>query len=154
MTSNLDKVKQLAPDLRNGNEFPRSPRETLAGYVLAARALDKCRADLVGRQGEYHSNCPLDQRWLNFAEIDYDRFRSFVATGATDEEVAAWIEEHARKRPRSEIVLWNNRQRDQRLSDLSPQLQEAMEDYMAKFLPPGCIIYRFFDIYDIEEKRA
>jgi 50S ribosomal subunit-associated GTPase HflX len=46
--NNLEKVKLLARDLRNEKEFPRSPRETLAGYVLAAHALDKCRADLVG----------------------------------------------------------------------------------------------------------
>src|SRR5437879_5072305 len=89
MKENLEKVELLARDLRNGKEFPRSPRETLGGYVLAARAVDKCRAVLVGWQGEYHSNCPLDQRWLKFAEIDYHAFRSFVATGATDAEVAA-----------------------------------------------------------------
>ena len=90
MRENLDKVKLLARDLRNGKEFPRSPRETLGGYVLAARALDKCRADLVGWEGEYHSNCPLDQTWLKFAEIDYAAYRLFVATGATDDEVAEW----------------------------------------------------------------
>jgi len=54
-------------------------------------------AVLVGWGGDYHSNCPLDQRWLKFAEIDYDDFRSFVATGATDEEIAAWIGEHTKK---------------------------------------------------------
>jgi Domain of unknown function (DUF5069) len=43
MTANLEKVKLLARDLRNGKTFPRSPRETLGGYVLAARAVDKCR---------------------------------------------------------------------------------------------------------------
>ena len=63
MHQDLEKVKLLAPDLREGKEFPRSPRATLAGYVLAARAVDKCRAVLVEWQGEYHSNCPLDQRW-------------------------------------------------------------------------------------------
>ena len=89
MKDNHEKVKLLARDLRNGKQFPRSPRETLAGYVLAARAVDKCRAVLVGWQGEYHSNCPLDQRWLKFAEIYYAAFRQFVATGATDEEIAA-----------------------------------------------------------------
>src|SRR5436189_6330253 len=96
---NLEKVKLLAPDLRNGKEYPRSPRTTLGGYVLAARAVDKCRAVLAGTQGEYHSNCPLDQRWLKFAEIDYDAFRSFVATGATDEEIAACVGEHVKNRP-------------------------------------------------------
>ena len=64
MKEHLETVELLARDLRDGKEFPRSPRETLAGYVLAARALDKCRADLVGWEGEYHSNCPLHQTWL------------------------------------------------------------------------------------------
>src|SRR5438046_9887537 len=70
MDKNLEKVRLLARDLRDGKQFPRSPRETLADYVLAARAVDKCRAVLAGWEGEYHSNCPLDQRWLKFAEID------------------------------------------------------------------------------------
>jgi len=153
MKENLEKVKLLARDLRDDKEFPRSPRETLAGYVLAARAVDKCRGALVGWQGEYHSNCPLDQRWLKFAEIEYGAFRLFIASGATDDEVAAWIGEHAKKRPRADIVIWNNQQRDQRLSDLSPQLQESMEDYIQKYVPRHRVVYRFFDIYDLEEKR-
>ena len=99
MHEDLEKVKLLAGDLRDGKEFPRSPRATLGGYVLAARAIDKCRAVLVDWQGEYHSNCPLDQRWLNFAEIHYGDFRSLVATGATDDEIAEWIEKNAKKRP-------------------------------------------------------
>src|SRR2546426_6498534 len=135
MQQNLEKVKLLARDLREGKQYPRSPRETLAGYVLAARALDKCRAALVGWQGEYHANCPLDQRWLKFAEINFDDFKAFVATGATDDEVAAWIGKHAKSRPRAEIIVWNNQQRDLRLSDLSVETQEFMEDYIQKYLP-------------------
>ena len=85
MRPDLEKVRLLARDLRGGKQYPRSPRETLGGYVLAARAVDKCRAVLAGVEGDYHSNCPLDQIWLNFAEIKYDDFRAFVATGATDD---------------------------------------------------------------------
>lgn len=153
MKENIEKVKLLARDLRNDKEFPRSPRETLGGYVLAARALDKCRAVLAGWQGEYHSNCPLDQTWLKFAEIDYSTYRSFVATGATDDEVAIWIGERARKRPRAEIIVWNNQLRDQRLSDLSPELQEYIEDTIVSVVPRNRVVYRFFDIYDFEEQR-
>jgi hypothetical protein len=110
MRENLEKVKALARDLRDDKETPRKPRETLAGYALAARALDKARATLVGWQGEYLSNCPLDQRWLKFAEIDYDSFKAYVATGATDEQMAGWIGEHARKRSSAEIQEWNKRE--------------------------------------------
>ncbi len=28
-----------------------------------------------------------------------------------------------------------------------------MEDYVKQVIPKGRVIYRFFDIYDIEEKR-
>jgi len=153
MTENLEKVKLMTRDLRDGKEFPRSPRETLAGYVLAARAIDKCRAVLVGWQGEYHSNCPLDQMWLKFAEINYAEFRAFVASGATDDEITEWIGEHEKKRPRIEIIAWNNKLRDQRLSDLSPETQEYMEDYVKQFIPRNRIVYHWFDVYDIEEER-
>ncbi|MFV1994189.1 MAG: DUF5069 domain-containing protein, partial [Verrucomicrobiales bacterium] len=39
-------LTELALDLRSA--FPRSPRATLAGYVIAGRTLDKCRAELAG----------------------------------------------------------------------------------------------------------
>jgi hypothetical protein len=153
MKENLENVKLLARDLRDGRNFPRSPREVLAGYVLAARALDKCRSVLVGCEGEYHSNCPLDQRWLTFAGIAYEDFRAFVATGATDEAVAAWITEQARDQSRTEIIAWNNKERDLRLSDLPMELQEYMEDYVTQNLPRNRVVYHWFDVYDIEEER-
>jgi uncharacterized protein DUF5069 len=112
MKKNLEKLKLVSRDLRNGKQYPRSPRETLGGYVIAARALDKCRAALVGWHGEYHSNCPVDQIWLQFAELDYADFKAFVATGATDESVASWINKKATRRPRAEIIAWNNKQRE------------------------------------------
>jgi hypothetical protein len=153
MHQDLEKVKLLARDLRGGKEFPRSPRATLGGYVLAARAVDKCRAVLVGWQGEYHSNCPVDQRWLNFAEIDYGDFRSFVATGATDDQIAEWIGEQAKKRARVEIISWNNKERDLRLSDLPAELQEYMENYIQRYVPRNRVVYHWFDVYDLEEQR-
>jgi len=146
-----DKLKLLAKDLTK--EFPRSPREMLAGYVLAARALDKCRSVIAGIGGEYHSDCPVDQIFLKFAEIDYAPFREFVATGATDAEVAEWIEKNAKQRPRIEIIRWNNDLRSKRIADLPDELQEYMEDYIPKFVPKNRPVYVFFDVYDLEEQR-
>ena len=59
MNMNTKTQTLKAKDLTH--EFPRSPRETLAGYVLAARVLDKCRAAIAGTLGEYHFDCPLDR---------------------------------------------------------------------------------------------
>ena len=47
----LEKLEKLARDLRKGP--PRGPRETLGGYVILGRCVDKCRAELVGVNGEY-----------------------------------------------------------------------------------------------------
>lgn len=146
-----DKLKLLAKDLTK--DYPRSPRETLGGYVIACRAVDKCRAVLAGTGGEYHSGCPLDKMFLDFAEIPYDKFREFVATGATDEEIASWIEKNAKQRPRIEIIRWNNDLRGKRLSELPDGLQEYLEDYIPKCVPRNRPIYAFFDVYDLEEER-
>jgi len=146
-----DKLKLLARDLSKA--FPRSPRETLAGYVIAARAVDKCRAVLAGTAGEYHSGCPVDAMFLDFAGIPYAQFKEFVATGATDAEIAAWIQKTARPRPRIEIIRWNNELRAKRLSELPDGIQEYMEDYIPKYVPRNRPVYVFFDVYDLEEQR-
>lgn len=133
--------------------FPRSPRATLGGYVIAARTLDKCRADVAGTLGEYHFNCPLDQIFFEFSGIEAGPFRDFVATGATDDEVAEWIGKNATSRERPEIIQWNNGLRDRRISELPADLQVFLEDYIPENLPGGTIIHVWFDVYDIEEGR-
>jgi hypothetical protein len=142
-----------APDLTMS--FPRSPHAMLGGYVLAGRALDKCRAELNKTVGEYHFDCPLDNIFFGFAELKGSDFREFVATGADDVAVGKWIEEYAKKRPRIEIIKWNNDLRYKRISELPDGMQEFMEDYIPKNVP-GAVIHHiryFFDIFDAEEKR-
>ncbi len=153
MSTLNEKVKTLAPDLTKS--FPRSPRSTLGGYVIAARAVDKCRADLAGKVGEYHYDCPLDNVFLGFAEIKGADLREFVATGADDEAVGKWIGEHAKKHSRIEIIRWNNEWRYKRISETPDMLQEFMEDYIPKSIPVELIphIDYLFDVFDAEEKR-
>ncbi len=93
MEPNLERVKRLAKDLRK--EEPRSPDAKLGGYELAARCVDKCRASLVGWQGEFMYGCPMDREFLDEAGIDAEELKDFVATGASDQEVGQWIEQHA-----------------------------------------------------------
>jgi hypothetical protein len=152
-TSNPQKLASLAKDLTK--DYPRSPRDLLAGYVIGMRTLDKCRAFLNNSIGEYHFNCPLDNMFFEFTGISADNFKDFVATGATDEEVADWVAKHAKPHPRIEIIKWNNHRRYQRLSEMADHIQEYMEDYIPQFVPAHLRhhIDYFFDIYDAEEKR-
>jgi len=103
-----ERIQALAPDLTRG--APRSARAPLGPYrVIAARALDKCRAELAGRAGSYHYNCPLDRAFFDFTGIDAAEFKQFVATGASDEEVIGWIAEKSRVHDSRRVALWNQR---------------------------------------------
>jgi hypothetical protein len=100
-----ERVISLSLDLTKTS--PRSPRAPLGDYkVLAARALDKCRAELAGTSGFYHFNCPLDQAFFRFTRIDSEKFKTFVATGASDQEVADWISKESRVQDKSKIATW------------------------------------------------
>lgn len=139
-----------APDLTK--EFPRSPRETLAGYIIVCRTLDKCRAAVAGSNGDYHFDCPLDNVFFDFTGITADQFKDFVATGADDVAVAKWIEENAKQRETIEIIKWNNEWRYRRISEMADPLQEFLEGYIPEYLGGRHPNY-WFDVYDIEEKR-
>jgi len=87
---------------------PRSARVRLGGYVILPRCLDKCRATLAGKNGEYHYACPLDQRFLSFAGVDPEALKAEVAKGGTDAEILAWITANAsNKRTEPEIAQWS-----------------------------------------------
>lgn len=142
------------PSLDLSKEFPRSPRDiAIAGYVVAARALDKCRAVLNGTEGEYHSNCPLDKVWLDFTGIKYKAFKNFVSSGADDTAVSEWVHKNSKQKKPSEIIAWNNKLRDKQISKMPMKLQEFLEDYIPENIPEEKKVYVWFDVYDIEEKR-
>jgi hypothetical protein len=87
---------------------PRSPRVRLGGYVILPRMLDKCRATIVGKNGEYHYACPTDQRFLQFSGVNPEALKAEVAKGASDSEILAWIQTNATiKRTESEIAQWS-----------------------------------------------
>ncbi|MDA8975114.1 DUF5069 domain-containing protein [Akkermansiaceae bacterium] len=135
------------------SQFPRSPRNTFAGYVVAARALDKCRSVIAETNGEYHFGCPLDETLFDFTGITAEAFKDFVATGADDDAVAAWIQENAASHTQEEIVAWNNDLRYKRISEMPIELQVFLEGYIPEFIPANKIVHYWFDVYDIEEER-
>jgi uncharacterized protein DUF5069 len=144
---NKEKLQTLARDLRKTP--PRSPRETLGSFVIAARMLDKARADLLGINGEYNFYpCGLGAYFWKFTGLNAMKFKGLVATGATDEEVDRWIRENATQKDGKAIIKWNNEMRCLPLCELSEQVQEYFETYVPQFCHPPKF---FFDVYDVEE---
>lgn len=117
-----------APDLTA--HAPRSPRSRLGGFAILPRLLDKCRADLVGRIGEYHTNCTIDQEFLSFAGIDYDVLRERLAEGLSDGEVLKWISSNAGEtRTPWEISQWSDYQNHR-----SPAPNTGLYEYFSNTL--------------------
>lgn len=96
-----------APDLTK--QAPRSARVRLGGYALLPRMLDKGRATINGKNGEYHYNCPLDQRFVNFVGIDADAMKKELEAGKGDGEILEWIKSHAKhQKNEAEIKAWSD----------------------------------------------
>jgi hypothetical protein len=127
---------------------PRSPRVRLGGYVILPRMLDKGRATLAGKNGEYHFACPLDQRFLEFTGIDPEALKKEL--GKSDGEVLEWIEKHAKhKRTAPEIIAWSNWQ-ENRVPD-NTEGREYLNEIHKKGAPKREDIATWFEVLDMDD---
>ena len=88
---------------------PRSMRTRLGGYAVLPRMLDKGRAEIAGKSGEYHYNCPLDQRILGFLGIEAEALKAQLATGQGDGDILEWVRSNqTNKHTPVEIEAWSD----------------------------------------------
>jgi len=69
---------------------------------------DKGRATLAGTPGEYHFACPLDQMVFDFKGVQAGDVERFLASGANDEQIVNWFNEHGAKKTAEEIKGWSD----------------------------------------------
>ena len=81
----------------------------------------------------------------------HEEMKEFVATGATDQEVADWFRKKSNVQNEIEIIRWNNKMRGMRLSEMDDVAQEYLESYIQKHIPKHRPVYVWFDVYDLEE---
>ena len=86
-----ENLKISAPDLTQ--RPPRSPRCRLGGYVILPRMLDKGRATIAGKNGEFNYDAPFDQHIINFLGLDPAALLEQLAAGKGDGEILEWIGE-------------------------------------------------------------
>ena len=80
--------------------YPRSPRETMCGWMHLPRFIDKIRLHLVGKlHQDYQANlCKgFDGLWLETAGVDPNEFIEVVRRSATDGEVCDWVFHHVKR---------------------------------------------------------
>ena len=75
--------------------------------VSSTAAKDYVRP-LVGKNGEYHYDCPHDQHFLNFAGIKADALKKQLALGKSDSEILDWINANSTTKPQAwQIAQWS-----------------------------------------------
>ncbi len=137
-----------APDLTK--TAPRSARVRLGGFVILPRMLDKGRATIGGKNGEYHYDCPMDQRFLNFVGIDAAALKKQLAAGKGDGEILQWIEKNAKhKRSEVEIANWSTHAEGRAPGD--PESREYFNSQHQKVAPKREDISTWFDFLDLDD---
>lgn len=151
------KWMHLSPIMAQNKNFPdltqrppRSPRVRLGGFVLLPRILDKGRAQLAGKNGEYNYACPMDQHFLQFVGIDPKALQKQLATGKGDGEILAWVLKHAKhQRTPAEIHAWSAYQEQRAPGDVDGR--EFLHGAHAKIAPKREDIATWFDLLDLDD---
>jgi hypothetical protein len=80
--------------------YPRSPRETMCGWIHLPRYIDKIRLHLAGQlHPDYQPNLGkgFDGLWLKHAGLTHEQMVDVVKSSLTDGQVCDWVRKHAPK---------------------------------------------------------
>ena len=130
---------------------PRSMRSRLGGFVLLPRILDKGRAKLAGKNGEYNYNSPTDQHLVRFLGLDLEALLNELATGKADGEILEWVQAHA-KTPRDpwEIEAWSAYM-EKRGPDSDAETLSGFAEYVGQHSKTREDIKTWFDALDLDD---
>lgn len=135
--------------------YPRSPRETMCGWMHLPRFIDKIRLHLAGKlHPDYQPNfCKgFDQLWLETAGVDARQFIEVVRNSITDGEVCNWVFQNVQK-PESVKAAHRQRMLDYpRKDDVARQERLKMRKDQAGFGQRD-EIQSFVDLIEADEKR-
>ncbi len=112
-------------------EAPRSPRTRVGNYVILARAIDKGHADIDGDLGEYHFDCPLDNVLFDFKGVKGPDVRKLLEDGASDEEVAAWLDANGNPKTAAEVTAWSDE-----MDTVNPYHDPEKKDWFVEQVTP------------------
>ena len=135
--------------------YPRSPRETMDGWMHLPRYVDKIRLHLAGKlHPNYQPNLGqgFDGRWLKAAGLTHEQMVEVVRRSITDGEVCDWVRQTVKK---SEAEKAAHREASLNYPKADDQ---AMQDRLKMRKEQSGMAHRddiksFVDYIDADEKR-
>lgn len=135
--------------------YPRSPRETMCGWMHLPRFVDKIRLHLAGKlHPDYQANfCKgFDGVWLERAGVDAQTFIEVVRNSITDGQVCDWVRTHVKK-SEADIAAHRDRMLNYPKKD-DPEMQARLKMRKENAgLARRDDILTFVDFIDADEKR-
>jgi hypothetical protein len=134
--------------------YPRSPRETMAGWIHLPRFIDKIRLHLAGKlHPDYQDNFTegFDGLWLQAAGLKAEDFINVVKGTITDGQVADWVrvnvkKSDAEKAELAKTVLNRGNDTEERKARLKQRKEESGLSHRDD-------IKSFADLIEVDEKR-
>jgi hypothetical protein len=135
--------------------YPRSPRETMCGWIHLPRYIDKIRLHLAGKlHPDYHDNLGkgFDGAWLKAAGVTHEQMVEVVKKSITDGEVCDWVRRNVKKTDTEKVAHRGAMLNYPKLEDAAMQDRLKMRKASAG-LANRDDIKCFVDFIDADEKR-
>jgi len=135
--------------------YPRSPRETMAGWSYLPRFVDKIRLHLAGKlPPDYQPNfCKgFDGAWLEAAGVKAEEMIEVVRRSITDGEVCDWVSKNVKKPESVKAAHREKLLHHPRKDDAEGQARLKMRKEQAS-ISHRDDIQTFVDYIDADEKR-
>jgi len=135
--------------------YPRSPRETMNGWMHLPRFVDKIRLHLaVKLHPDYQPNlCKgFDGLWLETAGVEAQEFIEVVRRSITDGEVCDWVRQNANKLESVKLAHRERMLNYPKPDDAEMQARLKLRKEQAG-LAHRSDIQTFVDFIDADEKR-
>ena len=130
---------------------PRSMRQRLGGFVLLPRILDKGRAKLANKNGEYNYNSPTDQHLVRFLDLDLETLLKELAKGKGDGEILEWVSANAKiRRTPWEVQVWSS-YLDNLGPDSDAETLTGFAEYVGQHSKTRKDIKSWFDALDLDD---
>jgi hypothetical protein len=135
--------------------YPRSPRETMCGWMHLPRYIDKIRLHLAGKlANDYQENFGkgFDGRWLQAAGLKHEQFIEAVRNTVADGEVCDWVRNNVKKTEAEKKAHADGMLDYPKADDQAMQNRLKLRKEQAG-IPNRDDIKTFVDFIDADEKR-
>ena len=135
--------------------YPRSPRETMCGWMYLPRYIDKIRLQLAGKlHSDYQENFGkgFDGMWLKAAGVTHEQMVEVVENSITDGEVCDWVRKHVKKTDAEKAAHRNDMMSRPKPDDAAAVARLKMRKEQCGAAHRDDIL-TFVDVIDADEKR-